>query len=924
MSKMSREDKVRTVSNASTRTRSRTPTRSVSRASSKISYGEVDVSSTTGSHDYKKIARKLARDKASLKDKLTRLLDEVDNRSREHRKQIEKTQDYYQSQISELSDERDHLLQELNNSKTTLIEERENFRRQLEDKMTKHRELMEKRFSTKDTQVVKRLEATIEKLQERLNAQLSTQMEEKETIERSHLEREGEFRQTISELQTQIQSLRDNNLKERKELQTLMKNYNDERDRLARDMAREKEAEIAAAVGEKNAFIANLQHIRDNAEKRAKQAEQNRDEVVAQVKNEMEATCSELRKRLSEANDALVKRSSQLYAEVEGKLLEKDRQHKEILDSIHRDYERKIQSLEYENSKKIENLTHHVQNKHENDQKLITKLQTELENIRGQLSAENTQKEQEVRIKYEQAIEKLRNELSGKLENKEKDFEAVTGRDKKIIGELQDINENLKGQILGLQAMLRKVQENSQHMNGQFVTNLNQQKELAEKEISNRDNTISQLEKDLKRLAEESLDRMNSLERRLKFTQEENTELSTKLTETKNTLETTKKQLAEYMNDTVKGKSKVMEDLKNITEERDRLRKNLDTTSAELATRKQEGITAGGEIVSLRGQLSILYGERKSVQEELDKVKKSLENYSTLNSELNSRKQDLSMAANEILSLRTQLSSAHAEKRSAQEELENVKKTLQNIRETTPDVERLKQALVNLNEKHENIVRDLTSSHTRQVDDLNRKIQDKDAFISQVEGRIQKLKEDFLVKLNEARSKSTPGEQAKIGQLEKEKEELKNMLVAAERKMQEIHYNFASMESTMKMRNDMLLVKEKELEKKEEALMNAPPKLLDPTIKKTRDQALADLRNAKLELSKVKDDALEMTQKLQAAEGVARELEKEKKILLQAQHELKTTFVNNLNQQQSKHEQEIALKDTRIRELEEVLTQKIR
>ena len=106
--------------------------------------------------------------------------------------------------------------------------------------------------------------------------------------------------------------------------------------------------------------------------------------------------------------------------------------------------------------------------------------------------------------------------------------------------------------------------------------------------------------------------------------------------------------------------------------------------------------------------------------------------------------------------------------------------------------------------------------------------------------------------------------------------------------------------------------KELELKNKEEFIKNAPPKLLDPSIKRARDEAFANLRQTKLELAKVKEENINITDKLNTAENIVKELVKEKELLLKTQSEIKQSFVNNLNQLQT----DIKAKTERITYLE--------
>jgi FtsZ-binding cell division protein ZapB len=124
--------------------------------------------------------------------------------------------------------------------------------------------------------------------------------------------------------------------------------------------------------------------------------------------------------------------------------------------------------------------------------------------------------------------------------------------------------------------------------------------------------------------------------------------------------------------------------------------------------------------------------------------------------------------------------------------------------------------------------------------------------------------------------------------------------------------------------NKVLDDKEAEIKRMEEIMKNAPPKIIDPELRKARDNALDTVRSLKLELGRLKEENIQVLQKLQVAEGIVKESEREKQHILKAQNELKETFVNNLNQQQDKHEKELKEKNERIRELELILNEKMK
>ena len=146
----------------------------------------------------------------------------------------------------------------------------------------------------------------------------------------------------------------------------------------------------------------------------------------------------------------------------------------------------------------------------------------------------------------------------------------------------------------------------------------------------------------------------------------------------------------------------------------------------------------------------------------------------------------------------------------------------------------------------------------------------------------------------------------------------------SEKKLASLQIEYAQNIGAIRNRQEHLKEREEELKKNEKLIRDATPRLLDPSIKKARDEALANLRQAKIELTKVREEANEINQKLFVAEGIVRDMEKEKKLIIKSQTELKETFVNNLNQQQEKHEKELAEKSERIKELEKLLTEKLK
>jgi len=110
--------------------------------------------------------------------------------------------------------------------------------------------------------------------------------------------------------------------------------------------------------------------------------------------------------------------------------------------------------------------------------------------------------------------------------------------------------------------------------------------------------------------------------------------------------------------------------------------------------------------------------------------------------------------------------------------------------------------------------------------------------------------------------------------------------------------------------------KEAEVKKLEEEVKNAPPKLLDPSLRRERDEALATLRQTRMELNITKDESTQLSEKVSKAETTIGAMELEKKGLLKAHEELQRTLTIT----QKRYERDIGQKEQRIRELEGVIS----
>jgi chromosome segregation ATPase len=1290
----------------------RASSRDSSRESSRVGSERRNSTSSYGgtisdieAEDYKRLAKKLNKDKEKLKDKLRRLLDEVEDKSEEHRKEMEKSQNYFEEQLNDLTEERDKAYDDLENMRDAMIAEKEKIRNNFEEKLNKHKESLEKRYGSKDSQVVKRLENTIVLLQERVNQQIEERERLKDTTEQFYTQREENLRQTITDLEEQFRKLKDTQIKDRQDMNKTAKTFNDEKEFMIAKLRKEKEDEIANIIAEKNAAFVSLQSLKEQIEKRAKNADIQRDEEICKMKFEVADSKRNFETKYSESTIAFKNTIAEIKQQYEGKLYSQEQQHKTELEQRHKEYENNYYNITGETSRKIEHVITEKDNK-------ITELTTTLARLNKQLETGTGADSK----RYEQII----SDLQSQCETKDRDIKDSYLRHEKIVGELTESNIRLKEQLTIVKDNTKKLQDYSQNVNSQMVNTLTKQKEQAEKDTATRDTTIDKLERQLKKTTEESIDRVNSAERKLKNTLEDLKEISDKYTSTKllvdkrekdmllqkdellrvketndmyveklrkshfekelleskvktfedmiktrdvtteseknrnsqlqsqfqnlqirlkelefeldrknkstkalqTDLDNANKTLSVTTSESVKVKNQLTDDLKKsvsqITLEKDRViedmkksysqlehtykfqiaqkEKDMDILRSQFAdnirkevvrittekdrtieeckkrllevenTLKLESKNKEQDIDSLKNQLNnshrielskVITDKDKIIEENkkrllelentlvsqsrnkeleyhnmknkltethrieltkaiVDKEKSIEENKKRLSDTENKFSTELRNKDSEIQSVRDKLSESsklemskikgdkdrvideykkkitelenkltsvylskdnevhsirekineinrteiskmaterdriveeHKKKISELEsklsasdvnketEIQNIKnkiieatrqeiqkisiekdRTIDELKKRNVGLEKdislsLHETMKNINLAKEELRKDhsktifdkdkvnedlrkkisqlehellvqaqvrqklsdqvdvskkdreelsqlrievhrlsekslksdqlqgvlqegknrlqesvakLTHEHSLQIQKLQDKLADVTKRLQASEDLCDRTKTAYNAYVDSESKKNGPEAKSKIGELERERDSLLAQLASSDKKIQQLQYDIAAATATLRIKSQTLDERESTLRKTEDALRAAPPKLLDPAIKKSRDDALIHLRQSKLELGKVKEESMSLLQKLTIAEETIADIEKEKNLILKSQVEIKQTFIDNLNQQQQQHDKELRDKNTRIKELEEMLIDKIK
>lgn len=506
-----------------------------------------------GSDKYKKLAKKLSKDKEKLKEKVRVLLDEVDSKSLE----IEKTKDYYQEQITDLLEERDQAQTEVQKMKTYFLEEKDNLKDQYESKINLQKENLSKRFSS----------------------------------------REIETKQMINNLEEKVTSL-----------------YQSIKD---------KDIQIETINNTNESF---LKHFKDDTERKIKNCEKKREDETLSLK-----------------------------LEIEKLKIDKDREYKSLSENTKRDfeelknkYENKISILNTEfniekeknqNShlKELDNLTHQLTKKYDLSlfslKKDIDEYKKEISNFNHEINILKDRHKHSLEENTRQFENKYR-EYQIRNESQEKEINSLKLSLQKARGENEETIHRLKEQNNYLKENIKKLQDNYQYTNNQYVSNLQKQKEIFDKEISNRDSTINIMEKKLRSMKDEANEKITILDKRCQSLFEDLKNITEKYNSVKNDKEKYESQYNSIKIENSKLKEisdKAIEQARNKEFEKEtsvkRLQIDLDQKITELDNIQKNYKDIHSKLNDIYTKYNSSENRIKDVEAELDRKERNIKEY---------------------------------------------------------------------------------------------------------------------------------------------------------------------------------------------------------------------------------------------------------------------------------------------------------
>lgn len=356
--------------------------------------------------------------------------------------------------------------------------------------------------------------------------------------------------------------------------------------------------------------------------------------------------------------------------------------------------------------------------------------------------------------------------------------------------------------------------------------------------------------------------------------------------------------------------------LEKTTEENNRLKNKIEELTSSLDHSKRD-------LEAIRNSKELLLKDRSEwlddlkdrlVKEKNEEITKLKKDYEASFDSLNRRENILSLKIEEDSKIKNDLSNSLE---NITKERDEYKKKLYLMVKGSDDmrskIEDLEATIVQVNIKGTNSI-ELLQKEKKELEEkielLNTHLDN--ARNDSYKANQQRIQYEQLYNNEKAQPKITQKYISKIKDMEKTIGEYKEALAKAEADSFVVRDHCIKLEEGMKELTQTTLKKEAELKRKEEILRDAPPKLLDPSIKRSRDEALGTLRQVKSELLSIKEENHIMRNKIDILENSLKDSEK-------SRTETKEEFLSALNKQTLSYEKELDAKNRRISELEGVL-----
>jgi DNA repair exonuclease SbcCD ATPase subunit len=452
----------------------------------------------------------------------------------------------------------------------------------------------------------------------------------------------------------------------------------------------------------------------------------------------------------------------------------------------------------------------------------------------------------------------------GKLMSEKDKFKTVSD----TVPEKEKMVDDIRTRLMGLEKVVVEVEKGKQEMQRKY--------EIEAEKTLNMAKLISEKEKVVKEMA----DKVSVLEHSL------------------TNQESLRKHMEKNLQSVTEKYKKVVDspdsDLQNRTREVSRLKEEISEIKTNY-TIALNGLNA--ELKNRKDEIASLQVKVKDVSEKEAKIKELTDRITALSQQY-----------------RSSLDIMASESKKDKEDINRLNMKQSIYEQQSNELKRVKEALESLKSTYDKINSKLADEKRVEVENANQKVSAMKEEVKEMKEIVEKVKQDCIVKIVEARKMPKEGME-KIEKYEIENKRLENLLDASEKKIASLQSEMVQIIANTNAKNVFLKHKEDEIRRMEEEVRNAPPKLLDPSLRRDRDDALATLRQAQIELNITKEEVMQLSEKVQISEKSIQELEVDKQTLCKVQDDLNRT----LNTMQRRHERDMGARDQRIRELEAVI-----
>lgn len=881
--------------------------------------------------DYDKKVKKLEKDKEKLKRKLIKYSDELKRRVSGSRE--------IQSRLDMLTDERDQLIYELEQQ-------------------------TQKKKSNNST--VKQLEKTIISLRERLTVQQQKHDQSMDVAKSHFTSHEKKLKEEIGELNNKVSLLSNELEQEKKVISQLRDSYKSERVNMRKSYDQEKQQELNNILSEKHRIISTLEHKLHDAletiEQNRKKHELELRQVHLNIYNDRERNDREVTKIKASLGDAIERERQQMQ----------DR-----LSNIQNKHAKAINELKQQHAKELKLINDNSEKVRQQALNAVTNRDTALETLKHEYKLELQKLEEKYKEREKNHEKNLSNQLAdykhdlhSQFEEKEKTIQlkadARVEESSCRLGEMTDRYEKLRQDAEHLKTMVGRLKESNKTINQQFIHNLNKQNKTNTQIVQEKDKRINELERELKKITVQVSNKLEQKEQDILTSHQKIAELSqvnTKLLSDLNAVKIEEKQI-ENLQSTIETIKK--EFVTKLQQESDKV---MSVTHSMMEIKAQ--------LESERNRNNLLYKENSFLRKQLiDKVRELTKEFnnevSGLQEKLEKKDEDIKNLENQIRSQRStvmqELTTSRSRISSLSTELDNVNNKLrEQVRENkdkTILVSQLTEELKGIADSHKDEMQGLNKQISTVAEEKNIlliQLTKAHAAIDHIKTQTEKLKKNFLENINNESTKYVDLHRL----YEKSEETIKDLkndiyslkeqlnmskvenakLTDVDKRCKEIKRDYDKLTLQNKdyeSRISSLIDKVRSLtssadtareykercEKQTEMLHKMKKDMLVPkvdmNIKKSRDEALLMLRRQKKEIEKLTAKNAQLMDDIKQRDQILSSKSNEMTTMSTSHDDIKANFIKTLNEQSESHREELAMRDKRIRELEELMMHKIR